>query len=467
VDRGPLAKNAIILDGYEIWGVPAAGMGGAGAPARKLFDLRPLGIESGPRGIAYIESENVFALVEPVHTDELIISDHRGRLVERRQIEYLGGYMPEHVEGLTYIPESSPVFPGHLALVTLCWIDLPTWQTRIQILRSDGQVVHEIVPDQPLGNGYGIGITHLAPDRLLVGECGYTGELYTMDFDGNFVADPIYRPPHTCWEGLQQIPDGRIISVEHETGKLFFHDQLFERLPEHDRDFLIGSGLGGTLGLAWEEGSGEFVVTFGSHGQVWLTTVPPESDTATPFAQPSDDGYWLMRGLTSLPDESLVAFGHRMGSSGPREIVLYDTSGNLTGTIDIFWVGFQRFVEFIAPTDEFAVCSDDRPGRIEILSRSGDWIRTIDLSSTGITTIWGLAFFNPDHPSGGQFLVNERYTRRGIVIDFDGNPLYEIDLSDVSINLGYHLSSVSSGPWAGALAGLDGDNSNIVIFTLP
>src|ERR1051325_4092470 len=46
VSKGALANHVVTLDGYEVFGLPAAGNGNA--PFKKLFDLRQLPIDIGP-----------------------------------------------------------------------------------------------------------------------------------------------------------------------------------------------------------------------------------------------------------------------------------------------------------------------------------------------------------------------------------------------------------------------------------
>src|SRR4051812_41638862 len=69
VTKGAYANHIVTLDGYEVYALPAAGNGNA--PFKKLFDLRQLPIQIGPRGMAYVESEGLFVLQDPTQPDKL------------------------------------------------------------------------------------------------------------------------------------------------------------------------------------------------------------------------------------------------------------------------------------------------------------------------------------------------------------------------------------------------------------
>lgn len=63
-----------------------------------------------------------------------------------------------------------------------------------------------------------------------------------------------------------------------------------------------------------------------------------------------------------------------------------------------------------------------------ILNRTRQLVPTMDLSGTGIRSIVALTFFNPSHPSGGQFFIVDgpppggEIVNLAFVTDFNGQP---------------------------------------------
>src|SRR5215207_8115799 len=121
VTKGALSNHVVTLDGYEVYGLPASGNGNA--PFKKLFDLRTLPINIGPRGLAHVESEGLFVLQEPSQPDKLFFVDHKGKLQSTRTIQYLGGFEPVQLEGLAYVPADSPSFGDRILMVV--WDENP------------------------------------------------------------------------------------------------------------------------------------------------------------------------------------------------------------------------------------------------------------------------------------------------------------------------------------------------------
>src|SRR5690349_289040 len=67
VPSGPLTGNLAIMDGYQVIGVLApCSPPSPCTPPHELFDSRHVNIQVAPRGITYVESTGLFALVDPV-----------------------------------------------------------------------------------------------------------------------------------------------------------------------------------------------------------------------------------------------------------------------------------------------------------------------------------------------------------------------------------------------------------------
>jgi hypothetical protein len=135
-------------------------------------------------------------------------------------------------------------------------------------------------------------------------------------------------------------------------------------------------------------------------------------------------------------------------------------------------LGNPRAISYIPRTKEFAVLFTATPQPVKILSRRGDLVRTIDLSLKGIGAISALAFFNPNHPSGGQFLMFEGSNRtvqsyRAVVTDFSGNVLSEFNFRNtLAVTSPTAAAEITSGPDVGSFSIIDSANNEIVIFSL-
>ena len=92
-----------------------------------------------------------------------------------------------------------------------------------------------------------------------------------------------------------------------------------------------------------------------------------------------------------------------------------------------------------------------------------------------IKAINGFTFFNPDHPSGGQFVFLDRPNQRAILTDFQGKRVGSFVTrgatsrnpnEDLNLVQPFPISSITSGPDAGAFALIDLGSFEIVVFHL-
>ena len=475
IPNGPFADHIVMTAGYEVYGVPADA--NSDRAVRKLFDLRRLGIETAPRGIAYITSEHLFAFVDPDQPTMLFICDHKGEPLTPRTIKYLNGYLPFIVEGLAYLPPTSPQFPDHLVLVT----STDFINFRLEVMRRDGQVVAEIpVPAEVYaGIGYVASVAFAEPDHLLVGTLG---EIWALDFAGNIVSGPVVTNTELQTdEGLVQTRDGRI--VVSNGAQLRFYDAALNRLPQDDRYAGTGVHLITTAGAqvsgAWDSDTNQHLIlapteeSAGAARTMQVAAVPPSLDSATRlFDFLALNTFFRVRAVTYLPDEHLIAVAMARIGSRPREIVLYDHAGAVVERINIAAIGAPGSAfTYIPTTREFAVRVATSPSKLKILTRAGTLAREIDLSPTGLNFIGAVAYFNPSHPSGGQFLIAGSPFfgdgTRAIVTDFNGNLISEFDYRDALGLLDVAgLSPITTGPQAGAFSAIDQDGSEIVVFRL-
>jgi len=185
------------------------------------------------------------------------------------------------------------------------------------------------------------------------------------------------------------------------------------------------------------------------------------------------DGYGFPRlrsGLTYLPDE------HRIGvaARNPAEVFLYGHGGTLEGTVALAGIAPRNplIIQYIPGKQQFAIWpgGDENSGMIKIVDRTGAFIRSIDLSSYGVSD-FSFAYFAPSDPSGGKFLVFPVSYHMALVVDLNGHLLSSFDYyAAFDLPGGYNpfgVTQITSGPGPGAFALGGNDASEIIIFSLP
>lgn len=85
----------------------------------------------------------------------------------------------------------------------------------------------------------------------------------------------------------------------------------------------------------------------------------------------------------------------------------------------------------------------------------------------GLTRITAATFFNPAHPSGGQFLVIDGPTNTAVVTDFAGAVLDKFSIRDtLGLLTPTAVTAITTTRDAGAFAISNGENSELVVFRL-
>lgn len=469
VDNGPLASHIVIVDGYEVFAFPAEGKGNSAF--KKLFDLRGFPIYSVPRGIAYCESEKLFFFNDITQPRRLFVVDAQGGFQGTRTIKYLNSYLPEHLEGLAYIPASSPMYPDHFAMAAIDSISVGTPRTRIVILRRDGQVVAEIFPAAPLHSGALGAITYQTPGRLVV---SYwladlvwvkNKEIYAIDFAGNILQGPIPTPGLRGFEGLVELRSGLLAGADGKSGKLHFMDANYDYLPGRDRELPFGVGVSRPAGMAWQGNAENYLLNYWPEEGSSIFSIPVTLDSISQIADLAAAGYGNAYRLAYMADEDRIAVAHR---NGPPAILLLDASGAIVEIINLTPLGLGRpaTVSYIPTAQQFAVRFIEQPAMLYILSRTGQVYRTIDLPALGGSGYVDAAYFNPAHPSGGQFLVLAGYAAsRALVLDFYGNFLGEFNYRQaLKTPTPYAIFPITSGKNAGAFGLLDSEGNELIIF---
>lgn len=488
VKKGPLANQIVMLDGYEVFSLPIeeAGHGGGGdddndgnghgndhgdddchnQTITKLFDLRGLPFQVAPRGIAYVEPENLFVMNDPLQATKLFFVDRNGRLQATRTVQYLNGFEPLHTEGLAYLPANSPIFPDRLVMVA--WDDDPDCGgqgSRLEVMTRQGQVVSEIFPDVPLRCNTIVGVSALAPNRLLVTSWP-DNNIWTLDSTGH-IATQTTAFGAAAIDGIVQLSDGRVVTADYATGRLYYFSAGLNRRAGDDRSHTIGLSLSGPTGVAWNSDTNEHLVTTNSqiptHGVVAVSQTLGSGRTVVTLAT---SPFATAERLSYLPDEHLIA----ISSNSPRAVQLFNAAGSLVDQVVTPTPpnGALRPVEYIPTTQQFAVRFGGALS-LSIISRTGAVVRTINLAPTGITAVGGVAYFNPAHPSGGEFLIidGNQTAHRIIITDFNGNLLSEFNYRDkLGVLQAFDVAFISTGPQAGAFSLVDTNGSELIVFRL-
>ncbi|MBD0373097.1 MAG: hypothetical protein ICV60_19810 [Pyrinomonadaceae bacterium] len=502
--QAPLVGSTVaVMDGYDVLGLSPAPVVSPTTPIPnlpvkegalavqtvrtavvrqmpKLFDILGLKVKAGPRGIAYVASQSLFVFNDPTQPATLFLSDTTGQQQRTISIQYPNGEMPQFVEGLAYIPRTSRQFPDHLVMVTTFPDPDNGIQSRLSIINLRGGVVRQIVPQNGIANIFLTGVCFKAPGSLLVSSDD-DQVIYELDFDGQQLASlgdrgvrfptPTPTPPPVLHgiEGLVQTADGNIAAAGGLDGILVIYDSIRGLSPVQVIDYRIGVGLSLPTGLAWDSTANAFLIISFDRQQLdanqFISTLAP---SLTKFASLVGVDN-LTRKLTFLPDEQLIAATH---TNNPRGILLFDRAGQSAGQISTTQFGIPQVISYIPQTNEFVLVFRDnqdpsKNSKLFVLTRQGALSRIIDLAPIGVRRITAAAFFNPQHPSGGQFFVVDPTQNTAIITDFNGAKLDQFSIRDTfGLLTPSAVTAITSGTDDGALAIVNSETSEVVVFRL-
>ena len=482
VSSGPLKDQIVMTNGYELY---AGSLAKKGALTRVCKVDHPE-MDQFVNGFTFVESEGLFVMNNAPHPNKLYLFDQNCVSKGTRTIQYLNSnYRPAHLEGMTYIPPSSPVFPDHLIMVA--WDDLSASVFRLIIMRRDGVQVGEITrsdwPTQFVEGGIG-DVTFLAPNRLLV-SIYHPDSLWTMDFNGNILSGPLTGSENGMGEGVVQISDGRLVTSTYPQNLLVF-DKNLNRQPQNDRHDMIGLNLNLPHGIAWDSDADRLLV---SHDTIVTLGPGAISGLATTLGSsaPGIDlsAFPFTRGTVYLPQENIVAT-LRFGPGNQRAILLFNLDGTLNSQISLSPaslgenLGQPLGLTYIPGTDEFIVTFGGSPAnqglerqRLRVFSRAGALVRTIDVSATGTSGIGSIEYFEDPQGGGGRFLMLSG-AGRVFITDLNGNSRnadgFLLGEFNSRVKFGLitrsDIAAITSGPLAGAFAIVDGSGGEVVIFRL-
>ena len=174
-----------------------------------------------------------------------------------------------------------------------------------------------------------------------------------------------------------------------------------------------------------------------------------------------------IRDITYLPDEHRIG----VGIINPHEIVLYGSAGVREGLVPLSSLGAAgpNITQYLPASRQFGVFLRGRPNRglLRIIERDGTLTRTIDLRPY-VVDFFSFAYFNPADPRGGQLLVLDAINDAMLVLDLDGNLISRSEYHNaLDLPFAFGVTAITTGPYAGAFAALNADNSEVAILTLP
>jgi hypothetical protein len=482
--------SVAVMDGYDVLSVPsspplatqpattqiapiAAAQSVTGAqptlspikqPAPKLFDVLALGVKAGPRGITYAESRQQFAFNDPMQPT-LFFTDAQGLPKSSVDLQFPND-QPVQIEGLGYIPANAPTFPDTLVMAATFADDNSASgvQSRLAIINFNGSVLAEIVPQGGIADLFLTGVCFKSPGSLLVSSDD-DETIHEIGFKGNLIAQfpPLpNRPGLNGIEGLTQLPTGEFGAAGGFDGLLAVFTQSGATAPQFV-DYRIGLGLSLPSGLAWDSTANQFLVIAINRqgkGSPSISSVAPSLGSFETIV----DVDATTRRLTYIPGEQLIAAAH---PNNPRGILLF-SQAKPAGQIDTSQLGNPVVISFIPTTNEFVLVFANQRSQLSFLTRQGGVSRKpIDLAPQGIARIATVTYFNPGHPSGGQFLVFDNTQDLAVITDFNGKKLDEFGIRKAFGVLNPSaVTAITTGSDAGAFALANSENSEIVVFRL-
>lgn len=484
VTSGALKDQVVMTNGYELYAVSL----GKKSVLSRVCRVDHPEMDQFVNGVTFVESERLFVMNDSSHPDKLFFFDQTCASKGTRKVKYLdSNYRPAHLEGMAYLPASSPVFPDHLIMVA--WDDAAASNVRLVILRRDGVQVAEIVrpdwPDQFHFEG-GLGdVTFLEPNRLLV-SVYHPDSLWIMDFNGNILAGPLPTGGAMgLGEGVVQTSDGRLVASSYPQNLLLF-DKNLNRQPQDDRSDVIGLNLNLPQGIAWDSDADRFLIAHDT-----LVTLGPGriSGLATTLASASPvidlSAFPFTRSTVYLPAEDIAAT-LRFAPGNQRAILLFNIDGTLNSQISLSTaslgvnLGQPQGLAYLPDSDEFVVSfSGVSPNqaserqRLRVFSRAGALVRTIDISATGTPGVGALEYFADPQGGGGRLMMLSG-AGRVIITDLNGNSRngegFLLGEFNSRVRFGLitrsDIAAITSGPMAGAFAIADGSGGEVVIFRL-
>lgn len=476
INNGPYAKHIAIIDGQNLYAVPAEGRGNT--PFKKLFNFTTVGFSIAPRGLAWIESEKLF-----IFTDATIgglsttfrFSDHHGRPKGSIVFNWPDDFVDAapYVEGIVWMPPDAPRYAGNFIFIARPTAsDSPT----LFVMDRAGQYVDRIpfntyseMPDytiDPIGLAYRSG-------HLLLGDI--SGNLWEIDLDSNFVRPPVFFNDATDIEGVAVLATGRVAITSHCNGKLIYLDGNLNRLPEQ-RSYLAGFGLSTASTVAWDNTNNRFGVYFNdlepTAGLPQLAAISPDLKSTQLILDMAPNAGNFYGRMDYLPS-GVWAMPRR--APRPRKIQFFNELGTSDGPL-IGNDGMQPqdnlvAFSFIPDAWLFAVRRATTPTTLEFIDYLGAPIGTPYNLAPAMppgAVIVDIAYFAPDGTFPGKFLVlTSGSPQTLLLVDYSGNVLATYNTSRLATNSLSSVKYISTGPKRGDFVAVDNNEDELIIFKLP
>lgn len=240
VDSGRWAGHLAMLDGFDVRVVPAPPA--AAVPPVTAFHVYDFKV-TYPSGLAWVPQEGRFFLSLGTDSSRFAVLAEDGRFERFVRITYRGDSSITRVNGVTPLPPTSP-FPGHLAFITAHRTEnTAVRRSRIQIARTDGVVVREIILSS--SSLYAIDVAPSASGATLVVRT--FGGTFEVNYDG-LVMNEIPNVSALC---LARLPDGRMVQLGQNNRSLEFYREDWTPEPALTIDVTLGLGLSAACMPVW------------------------------------------------------------------------------------------------------------------------------------------------------------------------------------------------------------------------
>jgi hypothetical protein len=437
-------KQVVVLDGYEVFAAEKNGF-------VRVLDVRDAGATSHVNGFTWIDSEKLYAFMQPLF-GTMLLADSQGNPRGTRAITYLGGFIPSSTEGITWLPKGTP-FPDHLVLVAYDNLNQP----RLEIMTRAGTVIQEIVFPPPLDGLFVGSVDVFDATHLLVQVL--PNQLYVVDYAGSVVSGPVNVLEAGNAEGVVRTPYGFAVA-DYFSGKLFALDAALQRRPQDDLQNVFGVKLR-PEGIAWNPDTSRYILT--AHSGDGFTrpgfSVPYSLDDAIVQFYPLAHNRPRHRGIAYMPDEHRTVVAHR---NAPKALLLYNEVGTLVEEIDVSataGASLLNHVAYVPSTQEFYLRLVESTQRLRVVSRTGTFVRDVDLSGTGAP-----GFGTMVH-AGGNLII---YTGVSLIrTDLDGVLLATYPVAPLRAPQLSGITAITTGPHAGKFAACDSSGAEVIVFSLP
>lgn len=471
INTGPLAKHIVIIDGRYLTGVPAEGRGAA--PFSNLFDLMNLGYVAPPRGLAWVDTEQLFIFTDPTAgapSTTFRLTDHKGQpkgtIVFQWPSDFVDG--APYVEEIAWIPLSAPQYPG--MFVFLAPQTAGNGLEALFVMDRKGNLVKEILLNQDPNSPYYLFATGLAyrDGRLLLGNTD--GNLYEVDFDGNVIAPPVVFPDATDIEGIAVLAKNRVVITSHSNGKLIYLDAQLNRLPE-ERSYKVGFGLGASTYAAWNSSTNEYIVyatdleptislpQLGAIGAN-LKSSHVYADMAPFYGQ-------AFGRIDYLPSLNVITMPWR--STSPRRLEYFTPSGATDGLTIGDGSADYRLSAFAYVPNGFIARRIVNTTVLEFFDMNAQ-LTGLQLDPSPWMQPGSVVFDVAPFTSAGEqryLVLTSETPQRLLTLDANGNFVSSVDVTRLNLRTVGSVKYITSGPKAGAFVAMDGNVNEMVVFTLP